>query len=383
LNSYSHETDQLSIQFIDPSKKPAIAKQYGITQYDTLVLEAGAQETQIKNITEQELTNAIIRVNKKKKQTILFLEGHGEHDLTNREREGFFRVKEALEKQGYQVDSLSLLQTGEIPEDTSVLVLAGPQKAFLPQEIEAISNSLNQNGKVLALLDPQTQTHLEGFLTQWGIRLGPGIVIDTLSRLFGADLTIPVVTTYPFHEITEGFNLATFFPVAQVVQFESSDTQLNFQPLAQTTENSCTKTDISGDINFNPETDLRGPLTLAGIVTKKMDETDSSAENVSETPSEENTDQDSDEATLIVFGDSDFASNGSFDFNGNGDLLLNTINYLAKEKDLIAITPKEPNFSPLFLTKIQGNVVMYTSIIIVPGLVFLTGLIIWRRRRRL
>ncbi|HEX9759135.1 MAG TPA: Gldg family protein [Nitrospiria bacterium] len=384
LNSYSNETDHLSFQVIDPSQKPAIARQYGITQYNTLVIEVGDQETQIKNIIEQELTNALIRVNKKKKQTIHFLEGHGEHDLTNTEREGFSRVQGALEKQGYHVEGLSLLQTGKIPEDTAVLVVAGPQKAFLPQEIEAVSNYLNQKGKVLALIDPQTQTNLDVFFSQWGIRLGPGIIVDTLSRLFGGDLTIPVVTTYPNHEITEGFNLATFFPVAQRVQFESSDSHLNFQSLAETTENSWTKTDIiSGDLNFNSKTDLRGPLTLAGMVTKKTEETSSQEESDLEIPSEENTDQPSDEPILIVFGDSDFAANGSFDFNGNGDLILNTINFLAKEKNLIAITPKKPNFSPLFLTKVQGNVVFYTSVILMPGIVFLTGLIIWKRRRRL
>jgi ABC-type uncharacterized transport system involved in gliding motility auxiliary subunit len=85
----------------------------------------------------------------------------------------------------------------------------------------------------------------------------------------------------------------------------------------------------------------------------------------------------------VVFGDSDFAANGSYNFSGNGDLLLNTINYLAQEKGLIAITPKERNFAPLFLSRTQAKVVMYISLIVMPAVVFITGLGIWRRRRRL
>ncbi len=304
--------------------------------------------------------------------------------MTNTDQEGFSRVKEALEKLGYRVDSLSLLQSGKIPEDTSVFVIAGPRKSLLAQEIRALEHFMNQNGKILALINPQTETNLAPFLSQWGIRLGPGIVVDTLSRLFGGDLTIPIVTRYSFHEITEDFGLATFYPVAQPVQFESSDSQLNFHSLAETTENSWSKKDLlKGDDSFNPETDLQGPLILAGIVTRKS--SDASLQNTQDLDpgSLKITDATTDEATLVVFGDSDFAANGYFDFSGNGDFFLNTINFLAKEKDLIAITPKKPNFAPLFLTRTQGNVVMYTTVILIPSATFFTGWVIWRRRRRL
>jgi ABC-type uncharacterized transport system involved in gliding motility auxiliary subunit len=384
LETYRHQTPRISYELIDPDRKPAVAKQYGITQYDTLVLESGKQETQVKQATEQELTNAIIRVSKDEKRKVLFLTGHGEHDLTDTEQSGYSRAKEALEKQGYEVESLSLLQTGSVPENTTVLIIAGPQRPVLPLEKEALAIYLGKGGKLLALLDPLVQTDLEDLLAQWGLRLGSGLVVDTLSRLFGGDFTVPVVTNYPPHEITGDFRLATFFPLARTVSFDSSKADLEFHPLAETTPNSWSKTDPSTrDLNFDPQADVKGPVTLAGIVTPKKPQPAPEEPLDEGAALEDTTGSSTAEPILVVFGDSDFASNNTFNFSGNGDLFLNTINYLTQEKGLIAITPKEHHFSPLFLTRIQGSILMYVSLIIMPAVVFITGLGIWRRRRRL
>ena len=378
LDSYTYHTDLISYELVDPDKKPAIAKRYGITQYGTLVLESGTQETQIKDVSEQELTNAIIRVSRDAKRSVLFLKEHGEHRLDDTDKGGYSQAKEALEKQGYEVRTLSLLQEGKVPENTSVLVIAGAQKPFLPGEITAMTSYLERGGKLLALSDPQTETNLEELLRPWGIRLGKGIIIDTVSRLFGGDFTVPIVNTYPSNEITQGFNLATFFPVAQTIVFESSRPELEFHEIAKTTPNSWLKTNLSTqDLKFDAEEDIQGPLTIAGLVTWEITE-----DNVNDAE-EESSDISKKEGNLAVFGDSDFASNGTFYFSGNGDLFLNTINYLAKEKYLIAITPKEHRFSPLFLSKIQGQILMYVSFIVIPIAVLISGIGVWRHRRRL
>ncbi len=368
LDTYSHHTPKIMYDLIDPDKKPAIAKHYGITQYDTLVLESGKQETQIKNTTEQELTNAIIRVSRDEKRKVLFLSGHGEHSLNDTERNGYSKVKEALEKQGYEVEELSLLSTGTVPEKTSVLVIAGPQRSVLDQEKEALAVYLGSGGKLLALLDPLTETNLEDLLFQWGLRLGPDYIAD--AALFVQDPTNPATTSYPPHEITEAFfNFITVFPLARVVSFDSSKTDLEFRPLVEIMSK-------------------RGSLmTLAGVVTRKKASASGGPapeESLEEGAAPNEAPEGSAvEPTLVVFGDSDFAGNATFNFSGNGDLFLNTINYLAQEKGLIAITPKEPSFAPILLSRTQGNVLMYVSLIVMPAAVFVTGLGIWRRRRRL
>jgi gliding motility-associatede transport system auxiliary component len=386
LSSYAYHNPRVTYKMIDPDKKPALAKQYGITQYDTLVLESGKQETQIKTANEEELTNALIRIGKDERRKILFLENHGEHALSDTEKGGYSRVKEALDKQGFDVAPLSLLEEGRVPDHTAVLVIAGPQKGFLPQEKEAIEEYLAADGKVLLLLDPDVESDLGDFLSRWGIKMGGGLIIDTFSRLLGGDFTIPVVTSYPSHEITQNFNLATFYPVAQTVNFDASRAdELDYKPLAKTSENSWSKTHPgAGRLNFNAAEDIRGPLTIAGAVTRRP-KIESPGKHTHNPPAEGETGAASDDAkpTLIVFGDSDFAANGSFNFSGNGDFFMNTISWLAQEKGLISIRPKEAHFTPLFLSRAQGTVLMYVSLLFLPAAVFITGITVWKRRRRL
>jgi len=383
LSSFSYHNPRITFTLIDPDKKPSLAKQYGISQYDTLVLESGKQESQIKTIDEQDLTNAIIRIVQDERRKILFLENHGEHRLSDTEKAGYSRVKDSLEKQGFDVGTLSLLEEGKVPDKTAVLVIPGPQKGFLPQEKTALSGYLAANGKVLLLLDPDSQSNLDDFLSQWGIKMGKGLIIDPVSRLLGGDFTVPVVTNYPAHDITKNFNLATFFPVAESVNFDSSRAaEYDYKPLAQTSDNSWSKTRLTETrLNFDPAEDVKGPLTLAAVITRKT-LSGSPEPHAHDAPAKP---EPPDEArpTLIVYGDSDFAANGSFNFSGNGDLFLNTVTWMAQEKGLISIRAKESHFTPLFLSRSQGTVLMYVSLLLLPGAVFITGMAIWRRRRLL
>ena len=390
LSNYGYHSARISYSLIDPDKKPSVTKQYGITQYDTLVLESEKQATQVKTVNEQEVTNAIIRISKDQQRKIRFLEDHGEHSLADTEKGGYSLARDGLLKQGFEIGSLSLLEEGKVPDDTAVLVIAGPQKGFLPQEKAALLDYLSRNGKVLLLLDPNETTNLDDLLSRWGIKMGRGLIIDTRSRLLGGDFTIPVVIQYPSHEVTQNFNLATFFPVSQAVNFDPSRaSEFEFKPLAQTSEDSWSKTHFrSGQMNFNPAEDVRGPLTLAAVVTWKprsAEPHDHDTPPGSETPEADKREAEKniEQAVLVVFGDSDFAANAPFNFSGNGDLFLNTVSWLAQEKNLISIRPKEPRFTPLFLSRSQGKLLMVVSLLLLPSAVVVTGLLIWRRRRHL
>lgn len=376
LNNFRYTNPMVSFSFVDPDKKPSVTKQYGITQYDTLVFESGNQSAQIKVVNEQEITNAIIRVSRDAKRKILFVTGHGEHSLNDAERNGYTLVKENLEKQGFEVGEISLLQEARVPEDTSLLVIAGPQRPYLPEEVRVLTDFLDSPGKILLLADPNERSGLNPLLSEWGVTFQGGVIIDTLSRLFGGDFTIPVVNSYPDHEVTKGFNLATFFPLAQGIEFDTSRAaEYDFTPLAQTSGNSWAKLRIpeDGQIRFNPGEDKKGPLTIGATLSRKPKTGDSPS-----TPLEEQ-----DRPVLTIFGDSDFASNSSFHFSGNGDLFMNTVSWMAEEKNLISIRPKENSFSPLFLSRTQGRILMYSSLIIIPSAILIAGFTVWKRRRRL
>jgi ABC-type uncharacterized transport system involved in gliding motility auxiliary subunit len=375
IEDYRYHTNKLNYEFIDPDRKPAIAKQYGINQYNIVVLESGKQETRIKSaldvVSEEELTNALIRVSREQKKVVYFLEGHGEHALDDSGQAGYSQAKEALEREGFEVKAISILKEGKVPQDATILVLAGPQRSFLGAEKDAIRQYLQDKGQLLLMLDPQEKTGLEDLLAEWGLTLGHEIIVDPSPNLtlLGFDASNALVLNYTRHDIVKDLRLATLFPVARSIHFSSTHTQnLGYQALAKTGPESWGETDFTNrKVRFDPTKDRKGPLDIAASVEQRGHEEENKTGGV----------------RLVVFGDSDFAANGFFNFSGNSDLFLASVNWLAQEKDLISIRPKEAKFSPLILTQRQGRVLFYLPVIVLPAVVIAAGIGIWRGRKKL
>ena len=372
IDSYQTRTAKLTVEFVDPEKKPGVARQYGITRPDTAVLESGKQETRITSASEQDLTNALIRVTKDEKKTVYFLTGHAEHLLEDGSKEGYSFLKEALERQGYTVRSLSLYESKTIPKNVSVLVLGGPQKPVSPEEQLLLADYVRTGGRLLVLLDPGSRAGLDSTLAAWGLQADNRTVLDA-QTILGGDLTMPVVNTYGPHEITQDLGqVFTMFPHSRPVSFlDSKGNEWVFHPLAKSSPRSWARADTSPDRmttvrDFNPQKDTKGPLILAALV-------------VARASPEESTRQ----PAVLLVGDSDFASNAFLDFSGNTDFILHAVAWLAEEKDLVTIAPKDTRLGTLLLTAAQSNALFALQVLGLPGFFLLAGFAVWRRRRRL
>jgi ABC-type uncharacterized transport system involved in gliding motility auxiliary subunit len=367
LEDYRNNTTRLGVTLVDPDRHPALARQYGIRSYGTTVFESGGQTLRVTEPGEQALTNALVRVTREGKKKVYFLGGHGEHGLQDEQRGGYATAAKALEGQGFAVQELLLLRDGAVPEDCAVLVVAGPTKALLEAELAALRGHLEDGGQLALLLDPETETGLEGLAAEWGAVLRDDVVVDPMSRLFGGSYTTPILTDYPEHELTRGFTLATFLPLARSIALsEPAPAGIRVVPLVRTTPQSWGETDLdNAEVSFDPTVDFKGPLTAAALAERTA-----GARGVG--------------ARLLVVGDSDFAANLNFNLSGNGDLLLNALSYLAREEDLVAIRPREPAApSPLLLTRAQGATLLYSSVVLAPLALLLGGLTIWWKRKNL
>ena len=379
ITGYLEETDKIEIAYIDPDKNPAVTKQYGVTTYGTIVLESGTKETKIQNPNEENLTNALLKVTRDEQKTIYFLEGHGENQINSLENEGYQTAKTNLEQDGFIVKPLLLLQTGEVPEDASVLVVAGPKKPVQAEEQNSIQSYLDKGGAVMMLVDPKSKFGMEPFLKDWGVLLGGDIVIDPMSKLFGGDFAAPVVNQYTVHDITREFVLATIFPIIQSVR-AIPGSRIQTVELLKTSENSWGESDFeSGTVKFDAGSDLKGPISIAVVATKLIG---------AEKPHKENEesherDEPQPKATLIVIGDSDFSTNRYSNFSGNGDFFLNTVSWLAEEDNLISIRPKERKNTPVHITRAWGTAIFILGLLVFPGLVAGIGIRIWWKRRGL
>ena len=368
LESYRQASNKLAVEFVDPERQPKVAQNYGIFRTDTAVFESNGQTIRVTNPSEVELTGALIRISKDAKKRIVFLEGHSERSLEDKERNGLSNAKEALTKQGYEIGTISLLTEPAVPENTAVLVVAGPQRQVTKEEQDRIQSYVDKGGHLLLMVDPDTQTELDPLLAHYGLGLGPGVLVDLQDRLAQGDLTALLVRTFTEHEITQDLNAAVLFPLARHITFdEQAGKNWDYVPLARTSANSWAETNLQGRVvSLNEKEDVKGPLPMAAALAPK-----SQPEEGKPRPA------------IVVVGNSTFATNSFFNFPGNSDFFLHAAGWLAEERDLISIAPKEPALRPFMPNPTQERTLLYIQVLFLPIMTFLTGIMVWRKRRRL
>ncbi len=365
LKTYRFYSTKIKYAFVDPDRKPAIAKQYGITTYGTVVFECADKIERIIEGEEQEITNALIKVTREKKKVIYFLDGHGENNIDDSERTGFNSAKSAIENENYDVQKLLLAEQKSIPFDCAVLIVNGAENVPFQSELDTIQAYLENGGKAFFMLEPEPFYGFHDLLDKWGLKVGNDIVLDAsgMGQLFGMGPSVPLVNSYTTHDITSQFDMMTFFPSARsVTPKENTEPNLSIQVLLNTGRNSWGETNLQEkQATFNEDVDLQGPVTLCTVVTK----------------------EDSLHATrLVVIGDSDFANNLYFNSQGNGNLFMNIISWLAEEKDLIAIRAKQPDARGISMTAKQTQWMMYLTVILMPLAALIVGVVTYIKRER-
>jgi ABC-type uncharacterized transport system involved in gliding motility auxiliary subunit len=342
---------------------------------------------------EQDLTNALIKVLTGRSRRVYFTQGHGEKDTASSDRSGYSTVLEQLKQDNFTSDQLVLVQQKTVPEDATIVVIAGPTTDFFPPEIEALNAYVAKGGKVLVMLDPllkgPAQPLLTQFLADWGIRAGGDVVLDAsgMGQMLGTDASVPVAAQYPPHAITEGFRVITAYPMARsMAPIEGGSNSRTAQPLVNTSAQSWAEADIASlssgkaQVEFNGDKgDKQGPITLAAASSAPAT-VKPPAPSGNETPA--NPDAPSTpESRVVAVGDSDFASNMAIGISGNRDFFMNTLNWLSQQENLIAVRPRQPEDRRLTLTADQQSRIMILSLFIIPGLVFATGVYTWWKRR--
>jgi len=382
IDGYLSLSDKISVTYVDPDKSPSITKRYGVTTYGTLALESGAQEAKVKEASEENLTNALLKVTKDEKKKIYFLTGHGEKDLKDAQGPGYATAKSLLMQDAYEVEELLLLQTGAVPDDAALLIAAGPEKPIAPQEQAAIETYLEKGGAVFLLVDPQSRFGMDATLARYGIHLKEDVVIDPVSKLMGGDFAAPVVSQYVAHDITRDFKLATIFPVVRSVRALAMD-GVETTELLLTGDNSWAESELdSTQVKFDEGRDTKGPVPVAVLASRVV--AGAGNEKKSEEPLEgDGKAPEPAKSRLMVVGDADFASNQYINFSGNGDFFLNTSSWLTEEKTLISIRPRNRKDTPIELTRSGGTVLFFLGMVVIPGCVALAGLRNWWRRRKL
>ena len=381
LSRYEYASERFQVvDFADPNARPDLLQKYEITpeQLGTGLVRIafGDESIEVSDVTEENLTNAMVKLSRTGEKTVYFLEGHNERALEGpraAEKEGYSRAAAALRNENYQVAKLLLASRGEVPEDADVVIAAGPTRPLLRQERDALRSYLGRGGAVMVLVDPRAQTDLIEDVEGWGVDVGDDIIVDRQLAIFGR-ATSPFAGSYsPDHPITADFRETTLFHIVRSVGAESGGTMT---PIVFTGEDSWAERDLErffseGAAEFG-EHDLHGPVSVAVAGTVDLrDATDASGGEGEAAV-----------GRLVVVGDADFASNEMVDAYMNRDLFVNSVNWLLGDVEAIAIRPNKSRASRFQPSAAEFQRIRLLSLFVLPEALAVLGVFAWWSRRR-
>jgi ABC-type uncharacterized transport system involved in gliding motility auxiliary subunit len=387
---YQALTPKLKVEFIDPMLNPVKTQNAGVRgPWPTIVFESGDRKERITTDMEQDITNALIKLQRTTKKSVCFAEGSGERDTQDESEPGLATARKALQEGAYEVKKVNLLTEDKVPGDCSVFIMAGPSKDPLPASIDKIRAHVNGGGKFLLMLEPEirsTYPNLVALLKEWNIEAGADVVLEPNSLRSGLHPFWPITLDYPYHEITKDLaqgRVPTVFQLARSMKAGSATIEnVTVQNLAQTSPDAWAETDVKGlekvkrleDIQPPGPDDTFGPLPLAAAMTRRIPDNSPDAKP-------EDFGAGDKEARVVAIGDVDFAANHMRNMPGNQDFFMNSVAWLSHDTDLISIRPTEASSNRLFLTQGQRQYVWLLAKVLIPGAFVVAGIVSWWRRR--
>ncbi|UCC56780.1 MAG: GldG family protein [Gammaproteobacteria bacterium] len=367
---YQRFKPDITLEFINPDTAPERVRAQNISVDGEIVVSYLGRSENIQQLNEQQLTNTLLRLSRQEDRWVVFLTGHGEQDPHGEANHDLGLFGKELERKGLKVQRINLAEN-TIPENTHLLIIAGPRVTLLPGEVEQLHDYVAQGGNLLWLAEPGKPAGLERLAEQVGVTFLPGVVVDATTQMFGIENpSFVVVTAYPNHEVARDLGMVTVFPEASALETSPGDAW-QVTPLLTTAPRSWTEIDaLAGEIQFDADSDERpGPLDIGVVITG--------------TPAADDEQEDAPRKQRIaIIGDGDFLSNAYLGNGGNLNLGLNLVHWLSHDDAFINIQVKTAPDTTLELGRMEQAVIGLGSLIGLPLLLLLTGLVIWLRRRR-
>lgn len=359
---YQKVKPDIALTFVDPNTDPARVREAGVRVDGELVVEVGGRRENLNQLTEEALTNALVRLGRGGERWVVFLSGHGERSPDRQASYDLSAWASQLAKRGLKTRALALGSNNAIPENTSVLVIAGPRVKLLAGEIKQIENYLNRGGNLLWLGDPGSLQGLQRIAELLGVEFQRGVVVDPTSQaVTGKAANFIVVGRYGAHPVVQGFELPTLYPDAAGLSVQAPK-GWEQQTLLDTTPTAWVETgSLSGRIQFDAGQDFRGPVVLAVALTRK---------------------QEGREQRVAVFGDGDFLSNAFIAEGGNLELGMNLVNWLGSDDTYINVPALTAPDAKLSLSQTSQIIIALAFLVVLPLGLLAGGITIWWRRRK-
>jgi len=328
---------------------------------------------------EQAVTSALAGVMDTRKRTICFSQGHGEWAFDGDGGNTLSHISRGLKIDGIDSEALVLDSSSTIPERCNLVVVVGPSRAFLDDEAAVLSRWVRGGHRLMLLLDPIPKedafvpTGLEKLTFDAGISLDIDLVLETDPRRLVSDSPVTFIASEFFaHAAVKPLAVQGPLPVVfstsrSLKIVESGEAVAT--ALAQSSPMSWGETNLASlqggtEAPAQDGLDREGPLPIAAVSTV-------------------NGSNPSKSGRLLVVGDSDFLSEELM-INSrlyNQDFWNAMVGFLAENRAMIAIAPKNPEQVHLTLSEADSRNILFTLATEILLIIAMGVLIIVSRRK--
>ncbi|WP_158583405.1 GldG family protein [Salinisphaera sp. Q1T1-3] len=378
LARYTRADPRIHLVFRDPARHPQTVRKLGIGRDGAVVAAYQGRRTVISDYDEPSVTRALMQLSPDGNPWVVFVTGHGERAPNADDTGGYQALTDALDAQGLRVRTVNLASAQAVPSNTGLLVIASPQQAYLPGEVDMIKRYVAHGGNLLWVDDPGARYGLTPLAEALGVHFAHGtLVYPDYQRLGTKSPAIAVVANYPDTPVTRRLDEITLFPFAGGVS-PVADSPWHTRAFIRSPARSWLETGpLDGQqITFQPDQgDQRGPQTIGLMSTRARPNSrgDSSA----------TADQDkTPDQRIAVVADSDFMDNGHLNTLGNRTLALSIFQWLATRDDQIAIDMPRAVDARLEMAPARLATLRWLFIAGLPALLLAIGLLRWLIRRR-
>jgi ABC-type uncharacterized transport system involved in gliding motility auxiliary subunit len=355
---YQRAKSDFALDFVDPREDPKRTQAAGVRVDGELVVSYQGRSENLSTLTEQELTNLLVRLMRSSERLVMYLDGHGEGKLDGRANHDLGDFGNQLQAKGFRIGAVNLAQVQDVPDNASVLVVASPRVDLLPGEVNRIKRFLEKGGNLLWLMEYDALRGMSAISEYLGLELIDGVVFDPRAGSLNLPAAFALASGYGDHPATQGSTVTSVFPYARRIAAGQGG-EFHFTPLVEVSGGGWLETSGLANAAFDRNRDIKGPIVAAGALERNVGDR---------------------KQRIIVIGSGHVLSNQFVGLVGNMDLGVNLMNWLAGDESLITIQPRARRDLTLELT--PAVFVMANAFFALPLIFLIAGGVIWYRRRK-
>lgn len=391
LLSLYAKNPRIKVRYIDPEKNPGIINQLDpdktmnlkisdfvvksnvngaekkkkLEYYDLFKMELNQYTFQYENVgsnAEQGFTGAIKYVTSEYTPVVYFTEGHDEYGVDS----VYSHLKGALEKNNYLVKNINLMTLENIPEDAELIVMASPKKDITFNERDLLERYFLDGGNAIFLFDylesDPSFEEMNKLFGKFNIEVNGDKVKETDERRHVPQDPYTILADVDSNNIIpQAFN-TVLGDSRSITILKNEKDYVTVTPMIRTGDKA-----IGEMVNKARGDDIKGPLDIAAAIEYGGG---------------------TEKAKILIAGNSSFISDNAYQMYGgyyidNMNFILNVMGWMIDKQDDVIIPTKPYEVNAFNITQTQVKVMRVALSVVLPLIIFGTGLAVYLRRRHL